>query len=465
VTGTCGCGRPLTLAPGDLDETCDGCRNLPDACDCGRDDPAAVFAALGGTLTGEELLGQVHAALTRYVVFPSAEAAEAVTLYVAATHAQPSWQHATRLVVKSAEKRCGKTRLFEVARELIHRPVPTVNISAAALVRSIDEKDPPTLVCDEADRFFGGTRGASETTEVVTGILNAGFARGWPYTRWDVTTRSREECPTFAMAMLASKGINLPDTIEDRAVIITMRRKLPGDAVARFRAARAIPPLRDLRRQVAQWIITHRGTLAAARPDMPAGLDDRAEDLWEPLLAVADLAGGTWPQRARRAARMLAAERAESDTDNSYGVRLLSDIRDLYAGFRLSFMPSRELIGRLVQLDEAPWRDLELTTRGLSDRLRPFGIRSTRNTAGTVRGYRLEDFADAFSRYVPSSPAPPSEPVRSSEMASDLAGSSDALLASDALKCQTEPNRQTLTCESDDLTGPDDPPAVDGTRP
>jgi len=344
----------------------------------------------------------------------------------------------------------------------VHHPVPTVNISAAALVRSIDEKDPPTLICDEADRVFGGAKGASEATEVITSILNAGFARGWPYTRWDMTSRTREECPTFAMAMLASKGADLPDTIEDRAVVVTMRRRLPGDAVAKFRAARAIPPLRALRDQLAQWIIPLRGELDDAAPAMPPGLDDRAEDLWEPLLAVADLAGGTWPRRARKAAWVLAAERAEADQDSSYGVRLLSDIRDLYSGFHVSFMPSRELVGRLVQLDEAPWRDLELTTRGLADRLRQFRIRPRPNTAGTVRGYRLEDFADVFRRYLgPSGPTPPSEPVNVSELALDLRGQSDGFRASDTSNRQTGSKRQALTCESDGLTGSDDPPEPD----
>lgn len=108
------------------------------------------------------------------------------------------------------------------------------------------------------------------------------------------------------------------------------------------------------------------------------------------------------------------------------GVRLLSDIRDLYGGFHVSFMPSRELVGRLVHLEEAPWRDLDLTTSSLAVRLRKFGIRSRRNIAGTVRGYRLEDFDDVFSRYLgPSTPTPLSEAVKASELTPDLAGSSD----------------------------------------
>lgn len=429
---------------------------------------AAAFAALGGT-TGDEILGQIRAAFTKYIVFPSPEAADAVTLYVAATHAQPAWQHATRLVVKSAEKRCGKSRLFEVARELVHRPLATGNISGAALARSIGEDDPPVLIWDNADRAFAAVRGGSEAMELVSGILEFGFNRGWPYTRWDPTARAREEVPTFAMAMLSSKGVDLPDTIEDRAVVVVMRRKLPGDAVTKFRAARAIPPLQALRDQLAQWIAAERAGLEKAEPVMPAGLDDRAEDLWEPLLAVADAAGGTWPRRAHRAARLLAAERAEADTDLSYGVRLLSDICDLYGGFHLSFMPSRELLGRLVQLDEAPWRDLELTTRGLADRLRMFGIRSVRNTSGTVRGYRLEDFADAFGRYLgPSTATPPSGSVKSSETAPDLRGSPDGHRTSDTSKRQTDRSVRPLTRQSGGLTGSDatpplnGPPAADG---
>ena len=42
--------------------------------------------------------------------------------------------------------------------------------------------------------------------------------------------------------------------------------------------------------------------MAAARPDMPLGIEDRNADVWEPLLAIAEAAGGDWPQRAREAA-------------------------------------------------------------------------------------------------------------------------------------------------------------------
>ena len=359
-----------------------------------------TYAALGGTLTGDEVLGQVHAAFTEYIVFTSPEAADAVTLYVAATHAQPAWQHATRLVVKSAEKRCGKSRVFDVARELVHRPLPTVNISAAALVRSIDKDDPPTLIWDEADRTFGGTMAGAESTAVAIGIINAGFARDWPYIRWDPTIRDREECPSFAMAMLAVKGVDLPDTIEDRAVIITMRRKLRADTVTRWRGRQAIPPLRALRDQLAGWAIPLHDSLGDSYPAMPDGLDDRAEDLWEPLFAVADAAGGSWPVRARRAAQVLAAERAETDGEGSFGVKLLADIRELFGRQNVSFLQSKVIVAQLRQQPESPWGDMNLTVNQLADRLRRFGIRPGRNAAGTARGYRLDDFRSTFDAYL-----------------------------------------------------------------
>jgi Protein of unknown function (DUF3631) len=117
-------------------------------------------------------------------------------------------------------------------------------------------------------------------------------------------------------------------------------------------------------------------------------------------------------------------------------------------------MPSRELVTRLTKLDDAPWRDLELTTRGLSDRLRPYGITPGRDVTGNVRGYRLEDFADAFGRYLAHTP---SEPVNLSENRADLHERPDGSESSDTSNRQTRPNRQPLTWESDDLTGSDAP--------
>ena len=63
------------------------------------------------------------------MILPSAEAAVAVVLWTAATHAQPAWQHAPRLVIRAPEKRCGKSRLLDIVEGTCHAPLITVNAS------------------------------------------------------------------------------------------------------------------------------------------------------------------------------------------------------------------------------------------------------------------------------------------------------------------------------------------------
>jgi hypothetical protein len=347
---------------------------------------------------GAQVLDDVRAALTRYVVFPSAEAADTATLFTAATHGQPAWEHATRFIYKSPLRRCGKTRAQEVQAELCHRPLRTTNISVAALVRSIDDKDPPTLILDEGDSIFAKHRGErSESAEDLRGILNSGHSRGWPYIRWDPKSRSSEECATFAMAIIGLIG-DAPDTIEDRAVIISMRRRIPGEQIAQFRRRRAIPPLQKLRERLHGWVRQHLAILAEAEPDLP--VEDRAADVWEPLVAIADLAGGPWPQRARRACLALTADVDQDDA--SAAERLLADLREVFADSER--LTTTTILERLHLIDEAPWDDWfgkPLNARSLAKLLRPYGIKSKNVRVGTeqAKGYERADLADAWRRY------------------------------------------------------------------
>lgn len=355
---------------------------------------------------GARLLDDTHAAYTQYVIFPSPEAADAMALYTAATHAQTAWEHASRLVIKSPIKRCGKTRLQEVARELVHKALPTTNISPAALARSIDEKDPPTLILDEADTVWGKKDQRSEGAEDLRGILNSGHSRGWPYVRWDATARKPENCPTFAMAIIGGIG-DMPDTIEDRAVVISMRRRAPGESVTQWRARRAIPKLQGLRDRLQMWVTAHRDELADAEPEMP--VEDRAADVWESLVAIADAAGGDWPDRARKACRALAGA-AEDPEDGTIGERLLADLRPVFG--TAGFLYSATIIDRLAEVDEAPWAEWRrpdrssgpITARALAGLLKPWGIRSRNGredgTGSVGKGYYAEDMADAWSRYI-----------------------------------------------------------------
>jgi len=350
-----------------------------------------------------EALGLARAKLTRYVVFPCPEAADAATLYAAATHAVTKLEFAARLVVKSPVKRCGKSRLLDVLAQLVRKPLLTSDISAAALVRSIDPDDPPTLMLDEADATFGALKG-DEKAEHLRGILNAGFGRDRPYRRWDVTIRGLEDCPTFAMAVLAGIG-SLPDTIEDRAVIIELRRKSPSERVAKYRVRRDKAGVAAAGERLAAALGPYADAIGDAEPDMPPGLSDRAEDVWEAMIAIADLAGGDWPARARTAAAGLSGN--GTAPDGTLGERLLADLRDVLGG--ADSMHSETILDGLHKISEAPWRDYfgrPLNARDLAKLLRPYGVSSTDVKVGGVnkKGYRREHLHDPWSRYLPPEP-------------------------------------------------------------
>ena len=354
-----------------------------------------TFVALGGKLTGAELLGQVHAALTRYVVLPSPEAADAIVLWIAATHAAPAWNCAPRLDVASPVKRCGKSRLLDIIEATCHDPLLTVNISPAALVRSIGD-DPPTLLLDEADTVFGPKAGDSH--EDLRGILNAGHSRNRPYIRWDMLARKPEHCPTFAMAALAGIG-DLPDTIADRAVRVKMRRRGPGEVVDRYRDRRDGAPLKQLGVRLNGWVRTHMDELRDAEPDMP--VEDRAADTWEPLIAVAELAGGDWPARARKAAVALTAD---DDTDTTLGARLLADLRDVFGD--ADAMHGETILTALHKIPEAPWGDYfgrPMNARDMARLLKPYGVASVDVKVDGVnrKGYRRGHLHDPWTRYLP----------------------------------------------------------------
>lgn len=355
---------------------------------------------------GTLLLDALLAALTRYVILPTEEAAHAVTLWIAASHAQPAWAHAPRLVIRAPEKRCGKSRLLDVVEATCHEPFITVNSSSAAVYRSISD-DPPTMLVDEADTIFGPK---ADGNEDLRGLLNAGHQRNRPAKRYDANTGRVESIPTFAMAALAGIGA-MPDTIEDRAVVVRMRRRGPGETVAPYRHRRDRPPLRQLAADLSAWLRADLATLEQAEPAMP--VEDRAADTWEPLVAVADHAGGHWPERARAAVLALTAEADESGQPSTR-VRLLADCR---AAFDTDpALPTAVLLERLKADPEAPWANYGpagLTAMKLGAVLREYEIRSAniRFTDGTqAKGYQRADFLDAWARYcpLPSTPDVPS---------------------------------------------------------
>jgi hypothetical protein len=340
---------------------------------------------------GAALLDEIRQALKRYVVLPNVHAEVAVTLWIVATHAAPALYHFPRLAIRSPEKRCGKTRLLDIIGALCRLSLPTANISSAVLYRVMGGEDPRTLIIDEADTIWG-TKKQAEANEDLRGLVNAGFERGRPTLRYNAALRVVEPLETFGFVALAGIGA-LPDTITDRSVNIVMRRRMAGEKVQPFRSRRDGGELAELRERVHAWIVDRLADVEKAEPVMP--VEDRAADVWESLVIIADLAGGDWPQLARAAALTLTNEHDEDDGEASDSLMLLSDIRDTFAG---SFMPSRDLVNALRQLEDRPWAEYDLSTMKFALRLKHYKIKPRSN--GALRGYFREDFADAFSRYL-----------------------------------------------------------------
>jgi hypothetical protein len=377
------------------------------------------------TNEGAALLDELRAILTRYVVMPSDHATDAVVLWIAASHAQPAWAHAPRLVIRAPERRCGKSRLLDIAEAGGHDPLITVNASPAAVYRSITA-DPPTLLVDEADTIFGPKAGDNED---LRGLLNAGHQRGRPALRYDAASSTVVTIPTFAMAALAGIGA-MPDTIEDRAVVVHMRRRAAGERADPYRSRRDRAPLRALAERLTAWLRADLAELERAEPAMP--VEDRAADTWEPLVAVADHAGGNWPERARAAALAMTTEATESG-EMSDRMRLLVDCRTAF-GDDLA-LPTAELLSRLRAIPESPWGEFGqagLTAMKLGSLLREYGIRSAtirfRGT-GQAKGYQRAEFLDSWQRYCPelgaSAEGEPSQPSQPQLPSSERYGSDD----------------------------------------
>jgi hypothetical protein len=347
-------------------------------------------------------LAATHDFIQAYVVLTGDQSA-AATLWAAHTHAVEAADTTLYLQVTSAEKRSGKSRLLEVLSLLASRSWITGRTSAAALYRKVDGG--VTLLLDESDAAFK----EKEYSETLRGVLNTGWRRGGSATvcvGHGAKIEARD-FSTFGPKAIAGIG-KLPDTVEDRSIKVILKRRRPDERVKRFRWRQAMEEAEPIRDALSVWgdssVIE---ALTSARPDIPGELDDRAADGWEPLFAIADIAGGDWPQRARDAA--LALSVGDGRDDDSLGVRLLGDIKDTFREQDEERLTTTALVSALTDMDERPWGDLKgkpIDARGLAWRLRIYGIRPKKMRTGitTIRGYERGDFEDAWGRYCPSPP-------------------------------------------------------------
>jgi hypothetical protein len=355
-----------------------------------------------------EVLAAVEEFGRRFLVLAGDAEWTALALWVAHTHAIEGAHATPYLLLTSPEKRSGKTRTQEVLELLVAKPWRAAGTSEAAMFRRI-AADRPTLLLDEIDAVFGTY---SERTQPLRAILNAGNRPGGSVARC-IGDKGDEvrDFPVYCAKCLAGIDTDrLPDTIRDRSISVGMRRRIRTEPVERLRWRDADGDAAPLRARLAAWGEAAVEGLAASDPATPPQLDDRAAEAWEPLLAIADLAGGEWPERARKAAVALST----SDPELSVGSQLLTATRALFNGRER--MATLDLLGLLNADEELPfggWRDGRgLDSRGLARLLHPYGVRpKTIRLDGdaTAKGYQRDQFADAWERWAPPPPTEASQ--------------------------------------------------------
>jgi hypothetical protein len=194
----------------------------------------------------------------------------------------------------------------------------------------------------------------------------------------------------------------LHPTLQDRSIEIPLKRRLPSEKVEKLKAFNG----EEIRRKCLRWVQDHTEDIRRLEPEVPKGLNDRAVDNWDPLLTIAEVAGGKWPQSARETAIALSGE--EGHEDDSYGVQLLGDIRQLFKEQNTDRLSSEEIVEALVRMEDRPWAEYPkgqpITKNGVARVLKPFEVKPKqlrfRDGRSGISGYELGWFHDAFSRYL-----------------------------------------------------------------
>jgi len=359
-------------------------------------------------LNGAALLNELLATIQRFVVCER-DTAVATVLWCAFTWLIDHVQVASLAIITAPEKRCGKSQLLNLIGKVCCRPLVASNISPAAVFRVIEAYN-PTLLIDEADSFF-------RENEELRGVINSGHTRQSAYVIRTVgEDHEPKQFSTWGAKAICGIG-KLPDTIVDRAIVLELRRKLPTESVERLRYAE--PGLFDrLASKLARFASDVGSDIAIARPQLPDALNDRAQDNWEPLLAIADIAGDHWPTMARSTALKFAGMEQES---SSLSAELLTDIRSVFDERQSDRIATADLLQALTGDDIKPWatynRGKPMSPRQLVKQLKSYGIfpKTIRVGSETAKGYLHLDFDDVFQRYLAIAGDSPKNSVTSSQ--------------------------------------------------
>lgn len=356
-----------------------------------------LSSTLDGSVEGDGgavLLDQVSNVYNQYLVLPPG-AADALALVVAHFHCYKAFEHTPRLSFQAMEKGCGKTTALKVTACLSPNALLADNMSAAVMFR-LTHSGRATLLLDEVDAWLLGN-------EELRGILNSGHSSSAQLFRCENPRGTVRGYKLFSPVALAGIG-SIPETLQDRSVVIRLTRAKPGEIRVRFDSRRTAAE-EYLRDRLSQWTFDHFSDFESCDPLLPPGARNRLGDNWRPLFAIAEVAGRDWPARALRSFNLLNQNALKED--QSIRVQLLFDVRNVFQTLNASRLSSAELAVALARLEGRPWAEYQgrraISTHQIAHLLRGFDVypKTIRFGDGTAKGYSLDGFQDVFERFLP----------------------------------------------------------------
>lgn len=352
---------------------------------------------------GALVLDQIRRFLVRFAKFPTPAMADVVTLWIAHTYAVGADQRLAfdttpRLAVVSDGPASGKTRVLDLVKALGRNCTMVVDPTPATLATGISEKNVTSLI-DEIDVLFG----AGGAKSVLRSILNSGYKRGavWQRTRGG-------DAHIFAPVALAGMGAKFENSealsaLKTRSIIIRM--KPSKGKIESYRPREHDITARVLAQELGRWVGRNVNQITEDWPELPAGVEDRAAEVWEPLFMVANVAGGHWPEKIREACEQIALHGNQEPDEPSLTETLFSDLRTVFAGSdKLSTV---RIVDGLFSLPDSPWSKLWPNPAGapreLAALLAPYNIVPTKVRDGrqSLRGYCAESFTTQWAELPP----------------------------------------------------------------
>ncbi len=307
-----------------------------DRCDFSQQ---GIQAYLAGEMevTTPAILKALEAYFKRFAVYPKAALPLLLAIWTLGTYLYRVFEYYAYLVLRSPQKRCGKSRVEDLLSLVAFNASNRETRPTEASIFRGPSKNAGTLILDEIEMLGNKDQ---DTYGGLLAVLNAGFQRGGDVTRMEKHGEKFVDVkyPTYAPRVLA--GIKkLAETLEDRSITIIMQRKRKDQKTERFSPRRLKAETQGMKDRCYVWALTYAADVAPIYEDgdFPelSALDDRAKDLWEPLMTIAYLADqeainagnpADYVERLKALAEKLCEVREEGEDDTEKLIRALIGI-------------------------------------------------------------------------------------------------------------------------------------------